>query len=150
MDSLRKFGVPAVCIRNNLTSLLSHDSLTLQEKLRQLEPYPELGVFVHHPKFGRLFDDVDTIVLRVETFRAIDKRQITFTACTCSAKEYDVHFLSSSTKVLKIFFLDSLHLFNSVLNFEYHMRLLVTLPTVQDIPSSEYVTFCVRIHTPNN
>lgn len=87
VDTLRKFGVPAVCIRTNLTSLLNHDSVTLQEKLRQMEPYPELGVFVHHPKFAKLFEDVDTVVLRVETFRAIDKRQITFTACTCSAKE---------------------------------------------------------------
>lgn len=87
VHNLRKFGVPVHCIRNNLTNLLVHDPLILEGKLRQMEPYPELGVFVHHPKFGKLFNDVDTVVLRVETFRAIDKRQITFTACTCSAKE---------------------------------------------------------------
>ncbi len=87
VHNLRKFGVPVHCIRNNINNLLVHDPLVLEGKLRQMEPYPELGVFVHHPKFGKLFNDVDTVVLRVETFRAIDKRQITFTACTCSAKE---------------------------------------------------------------
>lgn len=75
------------CIRNNLRDLLVQDPLVLQGKIRQIEPYPELGVFVHHPRFAKLFDDVDTVVLRVKTFRAIDKRQITFSACTCSAKE---------------------------------------------------------------
>ena len=87
VDNLKRFGVPAVCIRTNLKDLITHDSVTLQEKLRQMKPYPELGVFVHHPKFSKLFADVDTVVLRVETYRAIDKRQITFTACTCTAKE---------------------------------------------------------------
>jgi hypothetical protein len=87
VHSLRIFGVPANCIRNNLYNLLVHDPIDLQEKLRKMEPYPELGVFVHHPKFGKLLNDVDTVILRVETFRAIDKRQITFTACTSSAKE---------------------------------------------------------------
>ena len=87
VHSLRIFGVPDNCIRNNLYNLLVHDPIDLQEKLRKMEPYPELGVFVHHPKFGKLLNDVDTVILRVETFRAIDKRQITFTACTSSAKE---------------------------------------------------------------
>lgn len=87
VHSLRIFGVPVNCIRKNLSSLLVHDPIDLQEKLRKMEPYPELAVFVHHPKFGKLLSDVDTVVLRVETFRAIDKRQITFTAVTCSAKE---------------------------------------------------------------
>ncbi|KAI9552766.1 hypothetical protein GHT06_020646 [Daphnia sinensis] len=88
VDNLTRFGVPAACIRNNLRDLLIEDPLVLQGKIRQMEPYPELGVFVHHPKFAKLFDDVDTVVLRVKTFRAIDKRQITFYACTCSAKDF--------------------------------------------------------------
>ena len=87
VDTLQRFGVPAACIRENLKDVLVKDSGMLQEKLRQMEPYPELGVFVHHPKFAKLLDDVDTVVLRVKTFRAIDKRQITFSACTCSVKE---------------------------------------------------------------
>ncbi|XP_046454193.1 uncharacterized protein LOC124201971 isoform X2 [Daphnia pulex] len=88
VHNLRKFGVPVNCIRNNINNLLVHDPMVLEKKLRQMEPYPELGVFVHHQKFGKLFNDVDTVVLRVETFRAIDKRQITFTACTCSPKDF--------------------------------------------------------------
>lgn len=88
VDNLRRFGVPMACIRNNLRDLLVQDPLVLQGKIRQIEPYPELGVFVHHPRFAKLFDDVDTVVLRVKTFRAIDKRQITFSACTCSAKDF--------------------------------------------------------------
>lgn len=87
VEALLKFGVPPLCIRNNLKSLLTHDSVMLEEKLRQIALYPELSVFAHHPRFAKLFDDVDTVVLRVKTFRAIDKRQITFTACTCTAKE---------------------------------------------------------------
>jgi hypothetical protein len=87
VHNLRIFGVPVNCIRKNLADILVEDPFVLQEKLRQMEPYPELSVFVHHPKFGKLFKDVDTVVLRVETFRAIDKRQITFTACTCPAKK---------------------------------------------------------------
>lgn len=82
-----KFGVPLSNIADHFPHLLVSDSYQLNEKIQRFDSYSELKAFSRHPELPKLLDNVEIVLLRVEALRAIDKRLITFTACTCSPKE---------------------------------------------------------------
>lgn len=87
LELLLKFGIPAGSIAQHFPNLLISDSYQLKDKVQRLNSHPELKAFCKHPDFPKLLDNIETVLLRVEALRGIDKRLITFTACTCSPKE---------------------------------------------------------------
>ena len=87
LDVLTQFGVPLANIARHFPQLLVSDSYQLNEKIQRLNSYPELRAFSRHIELPKLLENIEIVLLRVEALRAIDKRLITFSACTCSPKE---------------------------------------------------------------
>ncbi len=91
VNNLLQAEIPKEVIRSHAFTLLNYDPYILADKLESFSSFPELIVFTRNPNFPALLENMESVIIRMETLRSIDARLINFRLLTCRSEEYDFH-----------------------------------------------------------